>query len=316
MGGIGGGVRGLLHRAGFRIRFPSTLARALACLGRLKFDVVFLDLNSPGLSSKEMFVKVAGAYGSTPVVALTAVPDPQVHMGLLAAGAAAFSPKGDRALEMLRAELLPTLGRENKTVPIIFARRGTKMRRVGSILVGVILVVVLGSQARGQVKYDMERFEAAVGLTTLKEHGFGLAARVLGPVGFEVSAGYEPWLAMVTGACEVFDVMMKLQLEGDLLIRLNIFGGDDMKMVIKLGGGWMEDIDYFAKAGVGLDSYVSRNFFFEFSTGLMIVPGAEAFMDHFIDAQEECRGASGAVEKTIFSSDYQPYLGLNLFLRF
>ncbi len=172
----------------------------------------------------------------------------------------------------------------------------------------------VGPRRRAPAKrFNLDRWELAVGPTVLKEHGFGIAARILGKrFGIEVGAAYMPWLIAITGACTFADIELHAHYDAAALFSVaNI--KDRMRILIKAGGGWQDTIGMDVRAGAAFNMYFSDTFVLDVGAGLQVVPGAGDALKRI--GKENCPGGtvSQADQDT---SVLQPYIGATGFLRF
>jgi len=199
--------------------------------------------------------------------------------------------------------------------------QGMKRLTVAFCAVMVVWVAAVEPAAIAQPSrrgYNLDKpFEFAVGAALLKEHGFGLAARALfGPVGLEGSVGYMPWIVVIGGDCTYIDLMMKMRVGGNLLIRLKNFANGKMRLLLKLGGAWQEGIPMNGMeghAGVGFDFFLAKHFLFSVGAGLQIVPGAWEMMEDIED--RECPGMTTQDSDKALAVA-QPFIGATAYLRF
>jgi sigma-B regulation protein RsbU (phosphoserine phosphatase) len=83
-------LRTALEKAGggrFEVEVATTLAEAVACLGRSQIDLVLTDLNLPDSSGLETFRSVKAAAGEAPVIVLSGMDDETTAVNAVHAGA-------------------------------------------------------------------------------------------------------------------------------------------------------------------------------------------------------------------------------------
>jgi excisionase family DNA binding protein len=76
-----------LKKAGFGRIVVGTGAEAISCVGRQRFDLVFLDLQLPDISGDEVYVRIKEMQPDLPVVIITGYPDSEMMSRILRNGA-------------------------------------------------------------------------------------------------------------------------------------------------------------------------------------------------------------------------------------
>ncbi len=155
--------------------------------------------------------------------------------------------------------------------------------------------------------------EVAVGITALKEHGFGVAARALvGRVGVEAALATQPWFYAIAGGCnEVHFEFLKHATAGAVIAVANI--KDKFRVLVKAGAGWNEAVGPEGRAGAGFDLYLGKRMFLDFGAGIAVVPGVVDRMRAV--AKDKC-GTGALTSSDESQAIVQPFVGATLYFRF
>ncbi len=113
-------IAALLRREGHRVEAVELGEQAIEIVGRRPFDVVFMDLNMPGLDGRSTAVRIRGLpglAGRVPIVALTATDRDAVLEACLAAGMNEVLTKPVRTAELF--DMLDRMVRPVAPLPIV-----------------------------------------------------------------------------------------------------------------------------------------------------------------------------------------------------
>jgi CheY-like chemotaxis protein len=76
----------LFEDKGFEVVRRADGISALACIGDVKPDIILIDLMMPKMNGQECIRQIRGRGLELPIVAFTAVDDPEIHQEALSAG--------------------------------------------------------------------------------------------------------------------------------------------------------------------------------------------------------------------------------------
>jgi PAS domain S-box-containing protein len=107
----------LLHASVIKIQLPhtaETLAKAMDCLQKEIFDIIFLDLSLPDSSGIETFKTIKEHTGKTPVIILSGLADMNIAVEAISLGAQDYHIKGDLDEKTLNKTILYSIERKHK----------------------------------------------------------------------------------------------------------------------------------------------------------------------------------------------------------
>ncbi|MBT4512634.1 MAG: response regulator [Chloroflexi bacterium] len=91
-----------LQREGYEITTAANGSEASHATARKKFDLMFLDINMPGLNGLDVLTIMAVGNPGIPIVMLTAVDDPDAETEAFKRGAAAYLKKPCKMIDVIR----------------------------------------------------------------------------------------------------------------------------------------------------------------------------------------------------------------------
>lgn len=156
-----------------RIETADRLEVALAKLGKIRPDVIALDLNLPDVDGLDGLIRLRAAAGTTPVVIISSLTDARVIASAIKAGATGYVPKHASREEFREAFAAVTAGGTHfPPVPLELASAGEApldhaIARLGTLTKqqGRILDLICEGKLNKQIAYDLSIAE-----TTVKAH--------------------------------------------------------------------------------------------------------------------------------------------------